>query len=231
MVMQFRRDPKASQEAAVSWAVVALVAHFGSQTGRFVGRMSCATDAGAAVAAGIAVANGKIVVALVAALAGDYIVHMPGDVAGRMVGTSEMACSIAHLTEHGREISAKQDSSRSLIVAARTVRVAEGQVTEVVRQNNHSDIPQVVQMSLGVVTMLDCGHSEVYDVRFVGVHPVRVAKAGHLMHNAVKRLLLYSPRLVSGVLVEACSRLASRQASSHPGVVWEAAVVAPHPYH
>jgi len=115
-----------------------------------------------------------------------------------------MACSIAHLTERGRERSAKQDSCRFLTVAARTVRAAEGQVAEVVRQNSHSDMSQVVRMSLDVVAMLDCGHSEVYVVRFVGVHPVRVAKADHLMRNAVTRLLLYSPRLVSGVLVEAC---------------------------
>ena len=196
-----------------------------------MGRMSFATDVNAAVAADLAVANGKAVVVVVAALVGGYVVRMPGDVAGRMDGTSEMACSIAHLTERGREISVKRDSCHFLTVAVRTVRAAEGQVVEVVRQNDHSDMSQVVRMSLDVVAMLDCGHSEVYVVPSVGVHSVRVAKADHLMRNAVTRLLLHSPRLVSGVLVEACSHLASQQASSHPGVVWEAIGVAPHDYH
>jgi len=88
MVMRFRRGPKASQEVAVSWAVVALVAHYESQTEHFVGRMSFATGVNAVVAADIAVASGKAVVVVVAAPVGGYFVHMPGDVAGRMDGTS-----------------------------------------------------------------------------------------------------------------------------------------------
>jgi hypothetical protein len=131
MVMQSRRGPKVSQEVAVSWAVVAHVAHFGSQTARFVGGMNCATDGDAAVVADIAVASGKVVAAV--GLVGDHFVHMPGAVADNMYEACEVACWIAHSTEYVREISARQDSYHCLAVAVRIVRAAEGQVTEVAR--------------------------------------------------------------------------------------------------
>lgn len=143
MVMRSRRGPKANQEAAVSWAVAAHAARVGTQAGCSVVRMSCAVDGNAVGAAGVAAANSMVVEAAVALVDG-YAVHMPGAATGRMGETAEVAYSIAHLIEYGLGTSAKRDSHHSLIVAARIARAAEGQAVEVARQNNHSDIPQVV---------------------------------------------------------------------------------------
>ena len=65
----------------------------------------------------------------------------------------------------------------------------------------------------------DCGWSDAFGVCLADVRPVVVARADHLIHIVVTSLLLYLPRLVSGVLVEACLRLTSQQAPSHPDVV------------
>lgn len=143
MVMRSRRGPKASQEAAVSWAVAAHAARVGTQAGCSVVRMSYAADGNAVGAAGVAAANGMVVEAAVALVDG-YAVHMPGAATGRMGGTAEAACSIAHLIEYELGTSAKQDFCHFLIVVVRIVRAAEGQAVEVARQNNHSGIPQFV---------------------------------------------------------------------------------------
>jgi hypothetical protein len=141
--MQFRRDLTASQEAAVSWAVAAHAARVGGQAGYFVVRMSCATDGNAVAAADVAAANDMGVEAVVALVDG-YAVHIPGAATGRTDEAVEAAYSVAHLIEYELGTSAKQDSCHFLIVVARIVRAAEGQVVEVVRQNNHCGIPQPV---------------------------------------------------------------------------------------
>lgn len=128
--MRLRRDPKVSQEAAVSWAVAAGVAHFGKQAGYVGVRMNCVTGVNAVAAADVAAANGKRVGSAVA-LADGCAVHMPGFAGGRTNAMAEAAFPVAHLIEHVPATSAKQDSCHSLIVAARTVRAAEGQVAEV----------------------------------------------------------------------------------------------------
>lgn len=63
-----------------------------------------------------------------------------------------------------------------------------------------------------VVAVPDCGHPEAYDVCFVDSRLAMEAEEDRLMHMVVMSLLLYFPRLVSVVLVEACLRLASQQA-------------------
>ena len=108
-----------------------------------MGHMSCATDESVVTAADVDVAHCKAVVAGLAPVGG-CIVHMAAAAPGKVIGMNEMAYSIAHLIEYGLRTSAKQDSYRSLIVAARIARAAEGQAVEVARQNNHSGIPQVV---------------------------------------------------------------------------------------
>lgn len=219
MVMQFRRGPKVSQAAAVSWAVAARAAHFGRQAGCFAERMSCATDGYAVLAADVAAANGKGVEVAVALVDG-CAVRIPEVETDRTDAIVEVACPVARLVEHGLETSATQDSCRSLIVAARTVRAAEGQVAEVARQDNHFGIPQVVEhKSSVVVARPDCGCSDEFDVCLVCLSRVVEVRADHLIHIVVTSLLLYLPRLVSGVLVEACSYLASQQVSSYPDVV------------
>ena len=79
--------------------------------------------------------------------------------------------------------------------------------------------------------MPDCGHFEAYDVCFVDLRLAMEAEEDRLIHMGVTSLLLYFPRPVSEVSVEAYSCLASQQASSHLDVVWEAVVVAQHDYH
>jgi hypothetical protein len=128
------------------------VANFGRWADGFVGHMSDATDesAGAAAGVAVAVACGKTVVAGLALVDVDVdvdvdVVHMAAAAAnGRMDETSETAYWIAHLIEHMRAISVKQDSCHSQIVAARIVRAAEGRVMEAVRQNTHFDVRQAV---------------------------------------------------------------------------------------
>ena len=61
-----------------------------------------------------------------------------------MVEKAEAAYWIVRLIERGLETLVKRGSCYSLIVAARTVRAAEGQVVEVALQSNRSGIPQVV---------------------------------------------------------------------------------------
>jgi hypothetical protein len=113
-----------------------------------VSHMSHATDESAGAAAGVAVAvavacDKTVVVGL--ALVDVDVVHMAAAAAnGRMDETSETAYWIAHLIEHVRAISVKQDSCHSQIVAARIVRAAEGRVVEAVRQNTHFDVRQAV---------------------------------------------------------------------------------------
>ena len=60
--------------------------------------------------------------------------------------------------------------------------------------------------------MPDCGHFEAYDVCFVDLRLAMEAEEDRLIHIVVTSLLLYFPRPVSGVLVEACWCLASQQA-------------------
>lgn len=225
MVMQFRRGPKASLEVAVSWAVAAPAAHFGRHVDCSVGRMSYATDGDAVAVADVVVASGKDV-EVVEALVGDYIVHMAAAVADTTDGMSEVACSIARLTGRGQEISVRQDSCHSPIVAAHIVRAAEGQVSEVDRQNIRYGILQVVRKSSVFVAMPDCGHFEAYDVCFVDLRRAMEAEEDRLIHMVVTSLLLYFPRPVSEVWVEVCWCLASQQASFHLDVVWGAVVVA-----
>jgi hypothetical protein len=105
--------------------------------------MSCAADGNVVAAAGVAAANSMVVEAAVA-LVDRYAVHMPGAATGRTDEAVEAAYSMAHLIEYELETSAKQDSCHCLIVVARTVRAAEGQVVEVALQSNRSGIPQVV---------------------------------------------------------------------------------------
>lgn len=231
MVMQFRKGPKVSQEAAVSWAVAARAAHFEKQAGCFVVRMCCVIDVNAVAAADVAAANGKGVEVAVALVDG-CAVHTPGAVTGKTDAIVEAVFPVAHLIEHGLATSAKQDSCHSLNVAARTVRAAVGQAAEVAQQNDHSGIPQVVKKKSSIfVVRSDCSYSDAFDVGFEDLRRVVAARVDHLIHIVVTSLLLYLPRLVSGVLVEACSRLASQQASSRRDVVWEAVVVAPRCYH
>lgn len=143
MVVRFRRGPKASQEAAVSLVVAARAAHFGRQAGGSVGRMSCAIDGVAVAFADGAVASGKDVEPG-DVLVDDYVVHMAATVAGMADETSEVAYLIARSIAHGGEKSARRGSCRFPIVAVRTVRAAEGQVSEVVRQNIHCGSLQIV---------------------------------------------------------------------------------------
>jgi hypothetical protein len=49
------------------------------------------------------------------------------------------------------------------------------------------------------VAMPDCDHSEACTVSFVDLRLVMAVEAGHLVHNVVTSLLLYSPRLPSEV--------------------------------
>ena len=143
MVTRSQRDPKASQEAVVSWAVAAHAVHSGKEADGSVERMSCAVDGVAVAAADAAVANctdagaGEVLV-------DGYVVRMLGAATGGMDETPEAAYSIVHLIEHELVTSAKQDSCHSMIVAVRTVRAAEGQVAEADRWDTHCDIPQAV---------------------------------------------------------------------------------------
>ena len=66
---------------------------------------------------------------------------------------------------------------------------------------------------------------------FVNSRLAMEAEEDRLIHIVVTSLLMYFPRPISGVLVEACWYLASQQASSHQDVVWEVVVVAQHDYH
>ena len=132
MAMRFRRGPKASLEVAVSWAVAAPAAHFGRQLGCSVGRMSYAIGGGAVAVADVAVASGKDV-EVAEALVGDYVGHMAAAVADKMDELSEVAYLIARSIGRGREISVRQGSCHSPIVAAHIVRAAGGQVSEVDR--------------------------------------------------------------------------------------------------
>ena len=143
MAMRFRRGPKASLEVAVSWAVAAPAAHFGRQLGCSVGRMSYAIGGGAVAVADVAVASGKDV-EVAEALVGDYVGHMAAAVADKINELSEVAYLIARSIAHGGEKSARRGSCRFPIVAVRTVRAAEGQLSEVVRQNIHCGSLQVV---------------------------------------------------------------------------------------
>ena len=176
--------------------------------------MNCANDKGAGAAADfdsdIAVACGKAVVAELA-LVDIVVVHKAVAAAnGMMDETSGMAYSVAQLFEHARGIWVKQDFCRFLIVADRTVRAAEGQVVEAVRQDIRSDFPQVVWKSSVFVGLPDCAHVEVCNVWVVGSRLVMVVEAGRLIHDVVTSLLLYSPRLISEVLVEVYLHLASQ---------------------
>ena len=143
MATRFRRGPKASQEAAVSWAVAAIAAQFGRQSDCSVSRMSYEIDGYAvAIADVVSVSNKDVEVGCV--LVDDYVVHMAAALADKMDKMSEVACLIARSIGHRREISARQDSCRSLVVAAHTLHVAEVQVSEVVRENIHCGGLQVV---------------------------------------------------------------------------------------
>lgn len=62
------------------------------------------------------------------------------------------------------------------------------------------------------MAMPDRGHFEAYDVCFVDLCLAMVAEEDRLIHIVVMSLLLYFPRPVSGVLVEAYWCLASQQA-------------------
>lgn len=229
MAMRFRRGPKASLEAAVSWVVAAPAAHFGRQVGHSVGRMSCAIDGDAVTVADVAGASGKDV-GVVEALVGDYVVHMTAAVADEMDELSGVACLVARSTGRGREILVRQDSRHSLIVAAHIVRVAEGQVSEDDRQNIHYGILQVVRKCSVVVEIPDRGHFEANGVCFVDLRLAVEAEEDRLIHIVVTTLLSCFPRSVSEVLVEAYSCLASQQASSHLDVVLGAVVVAQYGY-
>ena len=167
----------------------------------------------------------------VEALVGNYVGHMAVVVADKIDELSGLACLIARSIGRGREISVRQDSCHSLIVAAHIVHVAERQVSEAGRQNIDYGILQVVRKCSVVVAMPDCGHFEAYDVCFVDLRLATEAEEDRLIHIVVTSLLMYFPRPISGVLVEACWYLASQQASSHLDVVWEAVVVAQHDYH
>lgn len=181
--------------------------------------MNCVTGVDAVAAADVAAANGKRVGSAVALVDG-CDVHMPGVAGGRTNAMVEAAFPVAHLIEHVPAKSVKQDSCHCQIVAAHTVRAAEEQVTEVVPQDDHSGIRQVgKKKNLVVVARPDYGYSDAIDVCLVGLRRVMAARADLLIHIVVTNLLLYLPRLVLGVLVEACSYLASQQASSHPDVV------------
>lgn len=81
------------------------------------------------------------------------------------------------------------------------------------------------------MAMPDYGHFEAYGVWFVDSRLAMEAEGDRLIHIVETSLLLYFPRPVSGVLVEACWCPASQQASFHQGVVWEVVVVARHDYH
>jgi len=94
--------------------------------------MGCATDEGADD--DVDAAHCKTVVAGLAPVGG-CIVHMAAaaPAPGKVVGMNERAYSIAHLIEHGQEISERLDSCHALIAAARIVHVVEEQAAEVVR--------------------------------------------------------------------------------------------------
>jgi hypothetical protein len=108
--------------------------------------MNCANDEGAGAAADfdVAVACGKAVVAELALVDIDVVHKAVAAANGMMDETSGMAYSVAQLFEHARGIWVKQDFCRSLIVADRTVRAAEGQVAEAVRRDIRFDVPQAV---------------------------------------------------------------------------------------
>ena len=101
MAMRFRRGPKASLEAAVSWFVAVPAAHFGRQVGYSVGRMSCATDGDAVTVADVVGASGKDV-EVAEALVGDYVGHMAAAVADKINELSEVAYLIARSIGRGR---------------------------------------------------------------------------------------------------------------------------------
>jgi hypothetical protein len=94
--------------------------------------MNYAIDGDAVAVADVVVASGKGVEA-VEALVGNYVGHMAVAVADKMDELSEVAYLIARSIGRGREISVRQGSCHSPIVAAHIVRAAGGQVSEVDR--------------------------------------------------------------------------------------------------